>query len=311
MMDICCSKLELNNDELNNKIIIDSIAKTVVKLAKDSINETLDINVVTKGVSLVISNHSMSYYNIMKRGDITVGSNKVQYQYDLITNSYYHWIGSLYVSEQERRQGLFSKYLLPFNASQVLGSQLKMNKVIRLYMDTINKTAQKAYTSNDFKVLDFTIYIEDDLKIKSNSIDYKYLQNHKISISNEKDLELLKSYLITNDLSCHYEGLSNVLSNKSLGLVLTIINKNDDKIEGLCYVFYEPSDWLNNLMWWVYFMHFDSKLINAQQLINSICDYNSTNGGCGVGFMLKNLKEEDFQGTRALKTNKLIYEKEV
>lgn len=309
---ISCVKLDKNFNDYNQ------IAEMVLKMAKDSENIDLNREIVLNGVKLILTNSETCFYYLYLLEDKTpIGTNIVHYQYDLISNKYYHWIGSLFVEKSARRRGIFSKDILPFNELQIKDSKLNMDKNVYLYMDIYNKSAENAYFKNGFKVNeDKLIFEEDSLLLKSDQKkDFAYLNNNYLLVTlNKENINLYEkdviSFLTSNNRQSDYEGISIVVNNIILGRVVILLDILPKKIKGILYIFYEPSDWRSNLIWWVYdFFYCDE--INSKELINTFIAYNENEKGCGVRFLVDKKEEELFNNTRALKSHYLIFSKPV
>lgn len=326
---ISVQKLEtLDNDIHTN------VTKMVVQMAKDSENVELNWSTVYEAVKFVLGNPDYGYYIAMKKQDEYIGLNIVHFQYDIRNDSFYHWIGSLYIKEEYRKTGLFSKYLLPYNIKQLFNSQSsKFEKVISLYVDNLNSDAEKVYSRTGFIKDDLKLVFEEDsLLLKSTELDsFEYLDHSSYSVEliDEDNFKALSKVALNNklydpanaeaiDIQDHLPKIKEILQNPKKGLVLIV--KNNDQILAVLYGHFEVTDWRNNVFWWIYANYFNSnsecELSDSsmktyfRRIVNSVCKLNSDRKGCGVRFMIKGLSESYFENTRALKSHYTVLEKQ-
>lgn len=340
----------------------------MIFMAKDSEDTDLDRETVSKGLNIVLNNKDIGHYNMIKdENNNILGFNLVHYEYDIKTQTNYHWIGSLFVVKEHRRKGIFSNYILNINKNQVIEKSIsntitntinehnKFNNVIRLYMDIYNKNAEQAYYKNGFyikkelnvfeedslvnlklKDTQKIIYLEDSNKFTldiATKVDYAYIEEfiNKISEDTKYYILSIKKIIDCNFnskeycLKAHLEGIKTVLDNTNKGKILLIKEKNNKDVIGMIYVSYEPSDWRNNLIWWIYEGIINSKyfddssfssnctkdIISFNKIINSIIKLNNNNGGNCTRFILPNYNEDNYKNSRALKSHYLVFEKEV
>lgn len=325
---ISVEKVEILSEEVQN-----NVTKMVIQMAKDSEGIDLNWNTVFNAVKFVVENSEYGYYITMKKENEYVGLNIVHFQYDICTDSYYHWIGSLYIKEELRKKGLFSKYLLPFNISQLFGSKgEKFEKVVSLYVDNLNSDAEKVYNKTGFiRDTSKIVFEEDTLLLKSTDLEsFQYLDSNYYSVDliDETSFSILSKIALNQsffnpsasqeiDIKDHLPKIEQILKNPKKGLVLIV--KSKGIIQALLYGYFEVTDWRNNVFWWIYSVYFNLKSESEsfdlkarfRQIVNSICKLNSDKNGCGVRFMIKDIDDSFFENTRALKSHYTVLEKHV
>lgn len=327
---ITCERPEIYDEELN-KLLVDS----AWEMAFDSEGLDLDRETLSKAIERVYNTPEYGYYNLVKLTKEghweCIGSNLITYEFNISTNRITHWIQSLYVKKEFRRQGVFSKFLLPFNETQLITSKSigveVDSKVIKLYMDNHNQTAEAAYYKNGFVKLKQVTIMEEDLKDEVvSSLEY-LSKSYSLRQAASEDMETIAQFLkgetyeyLENpglrDHSGDLVGLANVLKNPFLGKVL-ILRGEGSSVVCLIYISFEISDWRNNVIWFIYSMKFAPKANefidgkgNLTRLVNSICDLNNTvYGGSCSRFVVPIDRVPVFEATRANQSHYSIFEK--
>jgi GNAT superfamily N-acetyltransferase len=133
-MDIKIKEASLEHQEL--------IADYQVKMARETENLTLDINIVRKGVRAVFDDDSKGRYFVAFHEEEPIASLLTTFEWSDWRNGTVWWIQSVYVLPTWRNKKVFRKmydYLqnLIKEKSNVMG--------LRLYVDKTNTNAQKVY----------------------------------------------------------------------------------------------------------------------------------------------------------------------
>lgn len=137
---------------------IANIAQFQVDMAQESEGTTLDLVIVTKGVSLAIDNKSKGTYMLACTPDGEVaGSLFLTKEWSDWHAAWYWWIQSVYVKPGFRRMGAYRA--LYQHVKQIA----KENNIscLRLYVDNENIRAQKTYQAQGMHESHYLLYEED------------------------------------------------------------------------------------------------------------------------------------------------------
>ena len=131
--------MEIKKAELND---IKSITDFQLKMAKETENIDLDIDILTQGVNTAFKDNSKGIYYVAMEENKVVASLFTTYEWSDWRNGCVLWIQSVYVLPEFRQKGVFNKmyqYLKAMveNSDEYLG--------LRLYVDRTNIKAQKVY----------------------------------------------------------------------------------------------------------------------------------------------------------------------
>ena len=120
---------------------IESIVQFQAKMAMESEGTTLDLEKVTKGVTVAMNDESKGIYWVAKVNGKAIGSLMVTREWSDWNNEWYWWIQSVYVLPDYRKHGVYKAMY------STLKEVAKENKVsqIRLYVDKTNHPAQQVY----------------------------------------------------------------------------------------------------------------------------------------------------------------------
>lgn len=326
----------------NEKILTNHL----IQMAIDSENLVLDRSIVEAAIKNILSNPKRNYYICLVRNDENenkiIGMNLVYYEYNIMKRKRQHWIGSLFITEEYRRKRLFKDYILKYNVYQLqerinndsdescLG---KYNGSIKLYVDIDNKQAIETYKKTGFTQINTEIIYESFVN-QDTINNFKFLDKniYHFQFMTKENLSSITDFLIRNNKENEVSGLEFLLNNNDLYGNVIVLYKNLD-IVGVLYIFYEPSDWRNNVIWWVYHIYFidDYKESNCllkltyEKIINSLVIFNRQENGCVIRFCLssydsdinsKNIDTDSyyngiFENTLTNKSHYLIYEKEI
>lgn len=119
------------------------IADFQLKMAMETENLVLDKTVLEKGVQAVFNNTSLAQYYVAKVNDKIIASLMITYEWSDWRNRTVWWIQSVFVSQEYRRQGVFSMF---YDYIKEIVEKSEDVGGIRLYVDKTNFPAQKTYT---------------------------------------------------------------------------------------------------------------------------------------------------------------------
>ena len=131
------------------------IAEFQRKMAFETEQMELDPDLVTTGVGSVISDPAKGFYLVASSGNETVACMLLTYEWSDWRNGMYLWIQSLFVSPDFRNQGVFKK-LYQHAQNLVMGSDETIG--LKLYVDSSNFTAQKAYEKAGMEISHYQMF---------------------------------------------------------------------------------------------------------------------------------------------------------
>lgn len=120
---------------------IEFLIKFNQKMALETEGINLDYNVLKEGVKAVFKNPNKGKYYIAKYNELICGALLITYEWSDWRNSNIWWIQSVFVEENFRKKGIYKK-LYEFVKNEAKNEGVK---VIRLYVDLRNKSAQEVY----------------------------------------------------------------------------------------------------------------------------------------------------------------------
>lgn len=113
------------------------------KMAFETENLKLNRNVLKQGVRQVFANPDKGKYFVAEDNDATIaGSLLITYEWSDWRNSTVLWIQSVYVEQEYRKKGIFSKM---YDFIKEIVNNSPDYTGIRLYVDKTNIAAQKVY----------------------------------------------------------------------------------------------------------------------------------------------------------------------
>lgn len=137
---------------------IDTIARYNYNLAYETENKILDMNILTKGVEVIIKDENKGIYHVCEINGEVVGQIMYTFEWSDWRNGTFLWIQSVYVNKEFRGMGVF-KALYKFirdiadNDNNICG--------IRLYVEKENTIAKKTYKNIGMKECNYYIYEYD------------------------------------------------------------------------------------------------------------------------------------------------------
>jgi len=123
---------------------IATIAKFQIGLALETENISLDPETVTIGVQKVLEDESKGKYYVACVENTVVGCLLTTFEWSDWRNSTVLWIQSVYVVQEYRNQGVYSK--LYAHIRNLVETSANYSG-IRLYVDLKNERAQKVYSA--------------------------------------------------------------------------------------------------------------------------------------------------------------------
>jgi len=114
--------------------------------ALETENVCLDSKTVTDGVKAMIHNEQMGFYLVAEHEHSILGTLMVTYEWSDWRNNNIWWLQSVYVSINNRKQGVFR---LMFDEIKFMAKCAGI-KTIRLYVEANNEIAINTYLKNDF-----------------------------------------------------------------------------------------------------------------------------------------------------------------
>ena len=122
----------------DNQTIIDF----QVKMAKETEQINLDLDIVRKGVKAIFNSPAKGIYFVAESGNKIIASLLITFEWSDWRNGNVYWIHSVYVLPEFRKKGVFkTMYLHMKNIAQ----KDKNIRGLRLYVDKTNTNARKVY----------------------------------------------------------------------------------------------------------------------------------------------------------------------
>lgn len=120
---------------------INAIAGFQVAMAMESEGTTLDLERVTRGVTMAMDDEAKGQYIVARCGGKVVGSLMLTREWSDWNCQWYWWIQSVYVEPRHRGKGV---YRAMYEQVKQMARNENVSQV-RLYVDKTNNTAQHAY----------------------------------------------------------------------------------------------------------------------------------------------------------------------
>lgn len=121
-----------------------TVADFNTRLAAETESHTLDPDVITPGVAVLLSDATKGRYWVAEVDDNVVGQIMVTYEWSDWRNGMLWWIQSVYVHPDYRGKGVFSSL---YRHVESLARENKDVCGIRLYVEANNARAQDVYSS--------------------------------------------------------------------------------------------------------------------------------------------------------------------
>ena len=120
---------------------INAIAAFQVAMAMESEGTTLDLERVTRGVTMAMADEAKGKYIVARIDRKAVGSLMPTREWSDWNCQWYWWIQSVYVTPQHRGRGA---YKAMYSKVKAMASDENVSQ-IRLYVDKTNQRAQRVY----------------------------------------------------------------------------------------------------------------------------------------------------------------------
>ena len=127
-------------DDLNTVVAFNAA------MAKETEGKTLNMELLTKGVSAVLAHDNLGFYLMAEAEGRPVGQLLITTEWSDWRNGYFWWIQSVYVDADYRRRGVYRAL-----DSHVRAEARRREDVcgLRLYVERDNLVAQQVYSSLD------------------------------------------------------------------------------------------------------------------------------------------------------------------
>lgn len=136
---------------------IAAIAQFQVDMAMESEGTTLNLDLVTQGVTAAMADEAKGIYYVAKADGQTVGSLMLTREWSDWNNQWYWWIQSVYVMPEHRRKGVYKTMYATLKAT----AKEQGIPQIRLYVDKTNSRGQTVYQSLGMHESHYLLYEEE------------------------------------------------------------------------------------------------------------------------------------------------------
>ena len=147
------ARYEITVGEAND---IEAIARFQVAMAMESEGTELNLERVTRGVTMAMNDISKGEYIVVRIDGKAVGSLMLTREWSDWNCQWYWWIQSVYVEPQHRGKGV---YRAMYEYVKQLAHEQNVSQ-IRLYVDKTNHTAQQAYQHLGMSETHYLMYEE-------------------------------------------------------------------------------------------------------------------------------------------------------
>ena len=124
-------------------------------MALETEGKTLDMELLTKGVSAVFAKDGLGFYLIAEAEGRAVGQLLITTEWSDWRNGYFWWIQSVYVAAAYRRRGV---YRVLDSHVRVLAKKQGDVCGLRLYVERNNQVAQQVYSSLDMHLSYYDLF---------------------------------------------------------------------------------------------------------------------------------------------------------
>lgn len=134
-----------------------SLVKFNQLMAWETEQKELDLDILSKGVSALISDETKGFYLVAEKNEQVVGSLMVTTEWSDWRNAVFWWIQSVYIDPDYRRKGIYAQL---YSQVKTLAEQQKDVCGFRLYVEKENIIAQKTYESLGMQASHYLMYEE-------------------------------------------------------------------------------------------------------------------------------------------------------
>lgn len=134
---------------------LDFLVHCALTMAHETENKTLDETIVRPGIMHCLEDETLGCYYVCLKDGKSVGVTMLTYEMSVEVGGQIHWIQSVYVSPDARKQGVFRSL---YEHICAIAKEDPLVKCVRLYVETENVNAQKVYEAlgmNALKHYDF------------------------------------------------------------------------------------------------------------------------------------------------------------
>ena len=142
--------------EIGNAEDIADIARFQVAMAMESEGTTLNLERVTRGVTMAMADDAKGRYIVARIDGKAVGSLMLTREWSDWNCQWYWWIQSVYVEPQHRKKGV---YKAMYSKVKEMAQAENVSQV-RLYVDKTNTSAQHAYQCLGMNETHYLMYEE-------------------------------------------------------------------------------------------------------------------------------------------------------
>ena len=136
---------------------VEAIARFQVEMAMESEGTELNLERVTRGVTMAMNDISKGEYIVARHDGRAVGSLMLTREWSDWNCQWYWWIQSVYVEPQHRGKGV---YKAMYATVKQMAKEQNVSQ-IRLYVDKTNTTAQQAYQRLGMSETHYLMYEEE------------------------------------------------------------------------------------------------------------------------------------------------------
>lgn len=136
---------------------VEAIARFQVEMAMESEGTELNLERVTRGVTMAMADESKGRYIVARIDGEAVGSLMLTREWSDWNCQWYWWIQSVYVEPQHRGKGV---YKAMYATVKQMAKEQNVSQ-IRLYVDKTNTTAQQAYQRLGMSETHYLMYEEE------------------------------------------------------------------------------------------------------------------------------------------------------
>jgi GNAT superfamily N-acetyltransferase len=112
------------------------------RLAEESEGKTLDVPVLTRGVTAALADPNKGPYFLAQDGDEILGQMQITFEFSDWRNGWFWWIQGVYVRADARRRGVFRALY----EHVVAAARAEPDVIgVRLYVEQENHAAQQTY----------------------------------------------------------------------------------------------------------------------------------------------------------------------
>jgi GNAT superfamily N-acetyltransferase len=113
------------------------------RLAEETEGKTLDISVLTVGVTAGLADPAKAWYFLAEEDGVVLGQMMITFEWSDWRNGWFWWIQSVYVRADARRRGIFRRLYEHVSQRAREGPDVIG---LRLYVERHNHAAQQTYT---------------------------------------------------------------------------------------------------------------------------------------------------------------------